>query len=135
MLRLFYRPHEQILVESFRVLGQASRRILSALAWGLRVDSSLLETLLDNAPLHPTASSASMLSYFHYKQAYAKTEEGGGAASVCPAHVDKGLITILASTKPGLEVKECKFCSSVALVLTCLCLLTEYMPIKSLLLR
>jgi isopenicillin N synthase-like dioxygenase len=98
------RPHDQILVESFKVLGQASRCILSALAWGLRVDSSLFEALLDNAPLHPTASSASMLSYFHYKQAVAKLEEGEGTASVCPAHVDKGLVTILASDKPGLEV-------------------------------
>lgn len=95
MLHRFCRPHDQILVESFKVLGQASRRILSALAWGLRVDSTLFEALLDNAPLHPTASSASMLSYFHYKQAVAKIDEGGGAASVCPAHVDKGLVKLL----------------------------------------
>ena len=67
------------------------------------MDTSQFEALLDNAPLRPPNCTTSMLSYFRYNGAVVKAEGGGSAA--CPRHIDQGLLTIVASNKPGLEVR------------------------------
>lgn len=100
------RPHVLPFDETFNNLSQLSASILAALAWTLGVHTTHFAALLDDTPLRPGDTSASMLSYFSYKERARKKGNAKPAHSACPAHIDKGLVTIVVSDDPKLEVSQ-----------------------------
>ena len=87
---------------AYTCLSAVGRTVLSALNWSQRADAggtggpaADLAALCEPVPLPPQRPGASLLSLFSYQ---AKV---GAAAE----HVDRGLMTIIASTSAGLEVR------------------------------
>ena len=88
---------------AYTCLSAVGRTVLSALNWSQRADAGGtggpapdLAALCEPVPLPPQRPGASLLSLFSYQ---AKV---GAAAE----HVDRGLMTIIASTSAGLEVRS-----------------------------
>ena len=82
-------------------LSAAGRAVLAALSWSRLAGGGAeppvdLGALCEPAPLPPQRQGASLLSLFRY-------EAGGGAAA---PHVDRGLLTLVASTDAGLELRD-----------------------------
>lgn len=84
---------------AYASLSAAGRAVLRALSWCRRADggeSSPVDlcALCEQAPLPPQRRGASLLSTFRY--------EAGGAAA---PHVDRSLLTLVACTDGGLELR------------------------------
>jgi len=83
--------------DCYALLNSLSRDIAAAIGSTLHLHSSHFDMLLDERPLKVGSKSTSTLQSFRYTSI-----EGQPMA---PDHVDKGLLTLVACQKPGLEIK------------------------------
>lgn len=93
------------MADIFRCMGKASRVALSAIARHLRLRSDVFNQLLDDAPLPANEVSSSVLvgTYSHASLQNGKGAIGGGKPTV-NGEVEKGLLTLISSDTPGLQV-------------------------------
>ncbi|KAI5083778.1 hypothetical protein GOP47_0003521 [Adiantum capillus-veneris] len=102
------------LPELFSLLGKASRLLLDAICRSLDLRSFCFADVLDNVPLKPGEVSSSVLS----SCCYSRPEVYGhftGAPNADSDHIslydhdihtEKGLLTLVKSNKPGLQVRD-----------------------------
>ncbi|XP_074307713.1 uncharacterized protein LOC141642719 [Silene latifolia] len=93
------------IAEVFRCLGKAARAALCAIARHLRLRTDVFNHLLDDIPLPINEASSSMLvaTYIHDSMQTAKGAIGCGNPSL-NAEFEKGLLTLISSDIPGLQV-------------------------------
>ncbi|KAJ4839445.1 hypothetical protein Tsubulata_025353 [Turnera subulata] len=91
--------------EVFRCMGKAARAALRAIARHLRLRSDVFDHLLDDTPLPANEVSSSVLvaTYSHASLPNGKGAIGGGKAAAS-GEVEKGLLTLVSSDNPGLQV-------------------------------
>ncbi|KAL4302040.1 hypothetical protein GQ457_10G027500 [Hibiscus cannabinus] len=89
----------------FRCMGKAARVALCAIARHLRLQSDVFNHLLDDTPLPANEVSSSMLvaTYSHMSLQNGKGAFGGGKPGTS-AEAEKGLLTLISSDGPGLQV-------------------------------
>ncbi|KAE8699035.1 cytosolic phosphoglycerate kinase family protein [Hibiscus syriacus] len=89
----------------FRCMGKAARVALCAIARHLRLQSDVFNHLLDDTPLPANEVSSSVLvaTYSHISLQNGKGAFGGGKPGTT-AEVEKGLLTLISSDGPGLQV-------------------------------
>ncbi|KAL3830658.1 hypothetical protein ACJIZ3_019460 [Penstemon smallii] len=95
------------MAETFRCMGRVARAALCAIARHLRLRNeyeSVFTHLLDDSPLPANEASSSVLvATFSQISTHGKPAIGGGKlASSC--EVDKGLLMLISSDTPGLQV-------------------------------
>ncbi|XP_072994520.1 uncharacterized protein [Typha latifolia] len=90
--------------DAFRCLGKAARVALSAVAKHLRLRSDVFNHLLDDAPLPVNEVSSSVLvaAFSHWSLQNGKGPIVGVRSST--NEVEKGLVTLIASDYPGIQV-------------------------------
>ncbi|MCL7047454.1 hypothetical protein MKW94_014360 [Papaver nudicaule] len=89
----------------FRCMGKAARAALCAIARHLRLRSDVFNHLLDDTPLSANEVSSSVLvaAYSHASLQTGKGAIGGGKPSM-NSEIEKGLLTLIASDNPGIQV-------------------------------
>ncbi|CAN1240612.1 U-box domain-containing protein 62 [Linum grandiflorum] len=105
------RSHEEwdsappCMAEIFRCMGKVARAALCAIARHLRLRSDAFNHLLDDTPLPVNEVSSSVLvtSYSQASLQNGKMAIGGAKSSV-NSEAEKGLLTLISSDSPGLEV-------------------------------
>lgn len=93
--------------EVFRCMGKAARAALCAIAKHLRLRTDAFNHLLDDNPLPANEASSSVLvaSYLHTSSLKGKGAIGGG--NITANHEsEKGLLTLVSSDAPGLQVRD-----------------------------
>ncbi|KAI3764120.1 hypothetical protein L2E82_14123 [Cichorium intybus] len=90
----------------FRCMGKVARAALCAIARHLRLRSDAFNHLLDDNPLPPNEASSSVLvaSYLPTLQK-GKSPIGGGNITT-NQESEKGLLTLVSSDSPGLQVRD-----------------------------
>ncbi|KAJ6835226.1 uncharacterized protein M6B38_122485 [Iris pallida] len=90
--------------DAFRCLGKAARAALCAIARHLRLRSDVFNHLLDDIPLPANEVSSSVLvsTYSHASLPNIKGSWGVGKSS--NPEVEKGLLTLITSDNPGIQV-------------------------------
>ncbi|GMI87583.1 hypothetical protein like AT3G19895 [Hibiscus trionum] len=93
------------MADIFRCMGKAARVALCAIARHLRLQSDVFNHLLDDTPLPANEVSSSVLvaTYSHMSLQNGKGVFGGGKPGTT-AEVEKGLLTLISSDGPGLQV-------------------------------
>ncbi|KAG8657636.1 hypothetical protein MANES_03G080700v8 [Manihot esculenta] len=93
------------MAEIFRCMGKAARASLCAIARHLRLRSDVFNHLLDDTPLPANEVSSSVLlaTYSLASLQNGKGAIGGGKPTV-NGEVEKGLLTLVSSDSPGLQV-------------------------------
>lgn len=93
------------MAEVFRCMGKAARAALCAIARYLRLRSDVFNPLLDDTPLPINEASSSVLvaTYSHGSLQNGKGAIGGGKPAM-NGEVEKGLLTLISSDNPGLQV-------------------------------
>lgn len=93
------------MADIFRCLGKAARAALCAIARHLRLRTDVFNHLLDDTPLpaNETSSSVLVASYFHGSLQNGKGAIGGGKPAT-HGEFEKGLLTLISSDGPGLQV-------------------------------
>ncbi|KAG4973689.1 hypothetical protein JHK87_030510 [Glycine soja] len=93
------------MADIFRCMGKASRSALCAIARHLRLRSDVFNHLLDDAPLPANEVSSSVL-VVTYSHASLQNGRGaiGGSKPTMNGEVEKGLLTLISSDTPGLQV-------------------------------
>ncbi|KAK9106377.1 hypothetical protein Syun_022388 [Stephania yunnanensis] len=93
------------MADAFRCMGKAARAALCAIARHLRLRSDFFNHLLDDMPLPPNETSSSVLvaTYSPTSLQNGKVAVGGGKPSI-NGEVEKGLLTLITSDSPGLQV-------------------------------
>ncbi|XP_022733884.1 uncharacterized protein LOC111287527 isoform X2 [Durio zibethinus] len=93
------------MADIFRCMGKAARVALCAIARHLRLRSDVFNHLLDDTPLPANEVSSSVLvaNYSHVSLQNAKGAIGGGKPGMS-GEVEKGLLTLISSDGPGLQV-------------------------------
>ncbi|XP_061342122.1 uncharacterized protein LOC133288390 isoform X2 [Gastrolobium bilobum] len=93
------------MADIFRCMGKASRSALCAIARHLRLRSDVFNHLLDDAPLpsNEVSSSVLVVTYSHASLQNGKGAIGGGKPTM-NGEVEKGLLTLISSDTPGLQV-------------------------------
>ncbi|KAL4319247.1 hypothetical protein GQ457_18G023390 [Hibiscus cannabinus] len=93
------------MADIFRCMGKAARVALCAIARHLRLQSDAYNHLLDDTPLPANEVSSSMLVaiYSHMSLQNGKGALGGGKPGTT-AEFEKGLLTLISSDGPGLQV-------------------------------
>lgn len=104
------------LPDIFCLLGKAARDILDAISFYLNLRSSPFTEILDNVPLRNREISSSVLSVccharpsFQGTQHHNLTAHEDGQLVMYPDHehqVDKSLISLVKSDKPGLHIRD-----------------------------
>lgn len=100
-------------LKAWALLDGGCRASLGALAGPLRARADALWSLADPVPLPDGAGGSSILHASRYNAAAAAAAAAGGpvvgGAGAAPtgveAHVDRGLLTLVAQASPGLEVR------------------------------
>uniref|UniRef100_A0A7I4C2E7 Isopenicillin N synthase-like Fe(2+) 2OG dioxygenase domain-containing protein n=1 Tax=Physcomitrium patens TaxID=3218 RepID=A0A7I4C2E7_PHYPA len=99
------------LPELFAILGNATRVCLDAIACSLEMRSFSFTDLLDNMPLKPGEMATSVLSSCchnrpgaHHPANLLTSEQG--ALQLYEEDADKGLLTLMKSDKPGLQIRD-----------------------------
>lgn len=87
----------------FRCLGKASRIALGAICRHLRLRSDTFFSLLDDCPLPDDNASSSVLVATHFHDSSSNMRNSSGVEG-CPQEFEKGLLTLIASDSPGLQV-------------------------------
>ncbi|KAK4756133.1 hypothetical protein SAY87_009890 [Trapa incisa] len=93
------------MAEIFRRMGKAARAALCAIARHLHLRCEVFTHLLDETPLPANEVSSSVLVAYHSPVSWQNgkdTFEGGKPA--INGEVEKGLVTLICSDSPGLEV-------------------------------
>lgn len=101
----------------FSALGKASRQIVDAIGFSLNLQSYCFADLLDNVPLKTGEISTSVLSLCCYGRP--GTHRGHLAVTLAGTdqchmqifdqqepHIDKGLLTLTKSDRPGLHIRD-----------------------------
>ncbi|KAF8398752.1 hypothetical protein HHK36_014610 [Tetracentron sinense] len=93
------------MADVFRCMGKVARAALCAIARHLRLRSDVFNHLLDDTPLPPNEASSSVLvaAYSHASLQNGKGAIGGGKPAM-NSEAEKGLLTLIASDSPGLQV-------------------------------
>ncbi|KAJ8769879.1 hypothetical protein K2173_008961 [Erythroxylum novogranatense] len=93
------------MAEVFRCMGKAARVALCSIARHLRLRSDVFNHLLDDTPLPANEVSSSVLvaTYSHASLQNGKGAIGGGKPAV-NGEVEKGLLTLISSDNPGIQV-------------------------------
>ncbi|KAJ8562833.1 hypothetical protein K7X08_031285 [Anisodus acutangulus] len=93
------------MTEVFRCMGRAARAALCAIARHLRLRSDVFDHLLDDNPLpvNEASSSAVVATFSNTTSQNGKGAIGGGKL-VTNGEVEKGLLTLVSSDAPGLQV-------------------------------
>ncbi|XP_059656428.1 uncharacterized protein LOC132303257 isoform X2 [Cornus florida] len=93
------------MADVFRCMGKAARSALCAIARHLRLRSDVFNHLLDDTPLPANEASSSMLvsTYSHTSLQNGKGAIGGGKLAMS-GEFEKGLLTLISSDTPGLQV-------------------------------
>ncbi|XP_065852232.1 uncharacterized protein [Euphorbia lathyris] len=93
------------MAEMYRCMGKAARASLCAIARHLRLRSDVFNHLLEDTPLPSNEVSSSVLlaSYSNASLQNGKGAIGGGRATL-NGEVEKGLLTLISSDNPGLQV-------------------------------
>lgn len=93
------------MADVFRCMGKVARASLCAIARHLRLRSDVFNHLLDDNPLPANEASSSVLvaSYSHMSLQNGKGAIGGGKLGT-NFEVEKGLLTLVSSDAPGLQV-------------------------------
>ncbi|KAJ7954508.1 U-box domain-containing protein [Quillaja saponaria] len=93
------------MADVFRCMGKAARSALCAIARHLRLRSDVFNHLLDDTPLPANEVSSSILvaTYSHSSFQNGKGAIGGGKPAM-NGEIEKGLLTLLSSDTPGLQV-------------------------------
>ncbi|XP_007045305.2 PREDICTED: uncharacterized protein LOC18609901 [Theobroma cacao] len=93
------------MADIFRCMGKAARVALCAIARHLRLRSDVFNHLLDDTPLPANEVSSSVLvaTYSHMSLQNGKGAIGGGKPGMS-GEVEKGLLTLISSDGPGLQV-------------------------------
>ncbi|XP_043716384.1 uncharacterized protein LOC122664575 [Telopea speciosissima] len=89
----------------FRCMGRAARAALCAIARHLRLRSDVFNHLLDDTPLPANEASSSLLvaAYCHPSSQNGKGAIAGGKPAM-NSELEKGLLTLIASDSPGIQV-------------------------------
>ncbi|KAF6160767.1 hypothetical protein GIB67_035968 [Kingdonia uniflora] len=89
----------------YRCMGKAARAALCAIGRHLRLRSDVFNHLLDDTPLSATEVSSSVL-FAAYSHIFLQNEKGafGVGKSSMKTEVEKGLLTLISSDSPGLQV-------------------------------
>ncbi|XP_065021571.1 uncharacterized protein LOC135646200 isoform X2 [Musa acuminata AAA Group] len=90
--------------DAFRCMGKAARASLCAIARHLRLRSDVFNHLLDDTPLPANEVSSSVLIAACSHASHTNNSKGqiGGKSSI--TEVEKGLLTLIASDSPGIQV-------------------------------
>lgn len=93
------------MADVFKCMGKAARAALCAIARNLRLRSDVFNHLLDDNPLPANEASSSVLvaTYFSTSLQNGKGAIGGGKLTA-NGEVEKGLLTLISSDAPGLQV-------------------------------
>ncbi|KAM5566461.1 hypothetical protein ABKV19_014899 [Rosa sericea] len=93
------------MADVFRCMGKAARVALSAIARHLRLRSDVFSHLLDDTPLPANEVSSSVLlaAYSNASLQNGKGAIGGGKPGI-NGEVEKGLLTLISSDSPGIQV-------------------------------
>ncbi|XWS22889.1 hypothetical protein CRYUN_Cryun29cG0074700 [Craigia yunnanensis] len=93
------------MADTFRCMGKAAHVALCAIARHLRLRSDVFNLLLDDSPLPANEVSSSVLvaTYSHVSLQNGKGAIGGGKPGMS-GEVEKGLLTLISSDGPGLQV-------------------------------
>ncbi|TKY67706.1 U-box domain-containing protein 62 [Spatholobus suberectus] len=93
------------MADIFRCIGKACRSALCAIARHLRLRSDVFNHLLDDAPLpaNEVSSSVLVVTYAHASLQNGRGAIGGGKPTM-NGEVEKGLLTLISSDTPGLQV-------------------------------
>ncbi|RZC70139.1 hypothetical protein C5167_033296 [Papaver somniferum] len=93
------------MADVFRCMGKAARAALCAIARHLRLRSDVFNHLLDDTPLSANEVSSSVLvaASSHTSLQNGKSAFGGGKPSM-NNEIEKGLLTLIASDSPGIQV-------------------------------
>ncbi|GAV65893.1 hypothetical protein CFOL_v3_09405 [Cephalotus follicularis] len=93
------------MADVFRCMGKAARAALSAIARHLRLRSDVFNHLMDDTPLPANEVSSSVLvaTYSHVSLQNGKGAIGGGNPAI-NGEVEKGLLTLISSDSPVLQV-------------------------------
>ncbi|KAL5721529.1 hypothetical protein ACHQM5_005166 [Ranunculus cassubicifolius] len=93
------------MADAYKCMGKAARAALCAIARHLRLRSDVFNHLLDDTPLPANEASSSVLvaAYSHSSLQNGKGSIGGWKLSM-NSEVEKGLVTLIASDSPGLQV-------------------------------
>lgn len=93
------------MADVFRCMGKAAHAALCAIARHLRLRSDVFNHLLDDRPLPANEVSSSVLvaMHSHTSSQYGKGAIGGGKIAVS-GEVEKGLLTLISTDAPGLQV-------------------------------
>ncbi|MCD7446122.1 hypothetical protein HAX54_037329 [Datura stramonium] len=93
------------MTEVFRCMGRAARAALCAIARHLRLRSDVFDHLLDDNPL-PINEASSSVVVATFSNTTSQNGKGaiGGGKLVTNGEVEKGLLTLVSSDAPGLQV-------------------------------
>ncbi|KAK4373478.1 hypothetical protein RND71_008862 [Anisodus tanguticus] len=93
------------MTEVFRCMGRAARAALCAIARHLRLRSDVFDHLLDDNPL-PVNEASSSVVVATFSNTTSQNGKGaiGGGKLVTNGEVEKGLLTLVSSDAPGLQV-------------------------------
>ncbi|THF96237.1 hypothetical protein TEA_010172 [Camellia sinensis var. sinensis] len=93
------------MADIFRCMGKTARAAVSVIARHLRLRSDVFNHLLDDNPLAANEASSSVLvaTYSTLSWLSSKGSVGGGKPQQ-NAEVEKGLLTLISSDSPGLQV-------------------------------
>ncbi|KAK6921445.1 hypothetical protein RJ641_011952 [Dillenia turbinata] len=93
------------MADVFRCMGKAARSALSAIARHLRLRSDVFNHLVDDTPLPANEESSSVL-VATYSNAFFPNNKGaiGGGKPGLNGEFEKGLLTLILSDSPGLQV-------------------------------
>ncbi|XP_042509081.1 uncharacterized protein LOC122084707 isoform X2 [Macadamia integrifolia] len=93
------------MADVFRCMGKAARAALCAIARHLRLRSDVFNHLLDDTPLPANEASSSLLvaAYSHPSLQNCKGAIVGGKPAI-NSEVEKGLLTLITSDSPGIQV-------------------------------
>ncbi|CAN4090261.1 unnamed protein product [Withania somnifera] len=93
------------MTEVFRCMGRAARAALCAIARHLRLRSDVFDHLLDDNPL-PVNEASSSVVVATFSNTTSQIWKGaiGGGKLVSNGEVEKGLLTLVSSDAPGLQV-------------------------------
>lgn len=95
------------MADIFKCMGKAARAALCAMARYLRLRSDVFNHLLDDTPLPANEVSSSVLvaTYLSAALQNGKGAIGGGKPAM-NGEVEKGLVTLISSDSPGLQVSS-----------------------------
>lgn len=95
------------LPDIFALMAKTARHVLDAITFYLNLRSSAFAQVLDNLPLRNREVSSSVLSVCcHGRQSFQDDAQMVIYQTEHDHHVDKSLVTIVLSDKPGLHVRD-----------------------------